>query len=94
MQTKRSFLVMFIAALLLFSFSAPVLAADGKININIAAQKELCALKRIGPKYAARIVQYRKGNGDFKTPGDIQKVKGIGPKVFKENKDVIVVADE
>ncbi|MEA1969233.1 MAG: helix-hairpin-helix domain-containing protein [Thermodesulfobacteriota bacterium] len=94
MQTKRSLLVMFIAALLLFSFSAPVLAADGKININTATQKELCALKRIGPKYAARIVQYRKDNGNFKAPGDIQKVKGVGPKAFEANKDVIVVGDE
>jgi len=48
-------------------------------------------LKRIGPKYAERIIEYREKNGPFKTPEDIMKVKGIGPKTFELNKDMITV---
>ncbi|MBF0259277.1 MAG: helix-hairpin-helix domain-containing protein [Desulfamplus sp.] len=64
------------------------------ININKATEVELSAgLKKVGPKYAAAIVKYREENGDFKSPEDIKKVKGIGDKIFEMNKDVIVVAD-
>jgi len=48
-------------------------------------------LKRIGPKYATRIIEFRETNGPFKVPEDIMKVKGIGQKTREENKDRIVV---
>jgi len=62
-----------------------------KININSATVEELTKLKRIGPKYAARIVEYREKNGPFKNPEDIILVKGIGTKTFEANKDCICV---
>lgn len=62
-----------------------------KININVASLDELTALKRIGPKYAQRIIDYRINVGPFEKPEDIVKVKGIGPKTFEANKDVITV---
>ena len=62
-----------------------------KININSAAMEELAKLKRIGPKYAARIVEYREKNGPFKNPEDITLVKGIGTKTFEANKNSICV---
>jgi len=37
-----------------------------KININTATVKELVKLKRIGPKYAERIIKYREENGPLR----------------------------
>jgi competence protein ComEA len=62
-----------------------------KININTAMVQELDALKRVGEKIAARIVEYRTANGNFKNPEDLMQVKGIGEKVFEMNKDLITI---
>jgi len=62
-----------------------------KININKASVAELTQLKRIGPKISKRIVEYRENYGPFVLPEDIMKVKGVGPKTFKLNKDRITV---
>ena len=62
------------------------------ININKAGIDELVQLNGIGPSYAAKIVEYRKANGPFKTPEDLMKVPGIGPRTLELNKDRIVVA--
>ena len=71
---------------------ASIYAAEAdKININTAPAEELMKLERIGPKYAARIIEFRDKNGPFATPADIIKVKGIGQKTFDANKDRIVV---
>ena len=90
----KKFLPTVLCLMLLTLFQLPVLAADGKININTANQQELTLLKRIGSKYATRIIKYREKNGDFKSPQDIVKVPGIGWKTFQVNKDVIIVAEE
>lgn len=72
---------------------SPLLSAKEmkKININEASVAELTQLKRIGPKIGKRIVEYRENYGPFVLPKDIMKVKGIGPKTFKLNKDRITV---
>jgi competence protein ComEA len=64
---------------------------QSKININKATVVELTQLAKIGEKYAERIVEFRKKNGPFKKPEDIMKVKGIGEKTYKLNKDKIVI---
>lgn len=66
-------------------------AAIERININTASQGELIKLKRIGPAYADRIIQYREKRGPFQKPDDIMKVKGIGQKTWEANKDLITV---
>ena len=66
---------------------------SAKININTATVEELTQLDKVGEKYAERIVAYRNENGMFKTPEDIVKVQGIGPKILELNKDRIVVGD-
>jgi len=62
-----------------------------KININTASLNDLMQLSRIGPKYAQRIIDFREKHGTFQKPEDIVKVKGIGPKTFEANKDIITV---
>ena len=79
---------------LLMALHVPVLAADGKININTADQQELTLLKRIGAKYAARIIEYRENNGKFRSPQDIVKVPGIGWKTYEANKELIITDEE
>lgn len=68
-----------------------VAVAAEKININNASVEELASLKKIGPKIAERIVQYREENGDFKKIEDITNVKGIGEKTFEMIKEMISV---
>lgn len=85
-----------VASLLLVAFLlgmvvAPALAQEQvKININKATVDQLTALKRIGPSYAQRIIDYRNENGPFEKPEDIMKVRGIGTKTYEANKTVIV----
>ena len=49
----------------------------GKTNINKATAAELEGLPGIGPVLAARIVQYREANGDFKDVEELTEVPGI-----------------
>jgi competence protein ComEA len=62
-----------------------------KININSATKEQLMTLKGVGEKVAERVIAYRKDVGPFKIPEEIMKVKGIGPKTFKNNQDRIIV---
>ena len=92
MRRYRKVFVMFVAALFMLSVVPIALADEGeKININTAPVEELIKLKRIGPRYAERIVQYREANGPFAQAEDIMKVRGIGPKTYQANKDIITV---
>ncbi|MEE9150984.1 MAG: helix-hairpin-helix domain-containing protein [Thermoplasmata archaeon] len=70
----------------------PVYLIGGeKINLNTATLEELTKLKRIGPVYAQRIIDYREKYGPFERIEDLMKVKGIGQKTFDANKDIITV---
>ena len=81
-----------VAVLALLVGGVGVYAGDpGKVNINTASAEELTQLRGIGPKYAARIVEYREQNGPFASAKDIMNVKGIGPATFEKNKERIVV---
>lgn len=92
MQNCKKILTFLVVVLFVISMVPVALADDGeKININTATVEELVNLKRIGPKYAERIVQYREANGPFVKVEDITMVKGIGPKTLEVNKDVIIV---
>jgi len=78
--------------LLLFSLIfLTVNIALAAININTADEEMLATLPGIGEVKAAAIVQYRKDNGDFKSPEDIVLVKGIGQRIFEKlSKEIIV----
>jgi len=57
-------------------------AATTLININTASAAEFEALPGIGPKTAARIVEYRQKNGPFKKVEELMNVRGLGEKNF------------
>ena len=91
MRTKRILTCFVLVVFLLVTGIGAVMAQEQlKININKATVEELCTLKRIGPSYAQRIVDYREQNGPFEKPADIMKVRGIGLKTFEANKEVII----
>ena len=60
-------------------------------NINTATTEELQLISGIGPKLAARIIQYRNDNGTFKTIEDIMNVKGVGSSKFEKIKEHLKV---
>ena len=71
--------------------SNETMASMEKININQADAKTLTTLKGIGKDRAIKIVEYREKNGPFEKIEDIMKVKGIGKKIFEQNKNVLSV---
>lgn len=71
---------------------SPVAAFAGQVNINAADAKTLEKdLVGIGPKAAKAIVDYRAKNGPFKSVEDLEKVKGIGPKLVEKNRANLTV---
>jgi competence protein ComEA len=78
--------------------SAPALAAGkpvptSKVNINTAAAQQLTTLPGIGPKLAARIVEYRQHAGPFRTAQELHNVKGVGEKKFQKLQPHILVGE-
>lgn len=61
------------------------------VDINKARDVELRTLPGISNSLAKRIIDYRKKYGNFKTPEEIIKVKGIGEKTFSKISHLIKV---
>jgi competence protein ComEA len=57
-------------------------APTAKVNINSASVEQLTTLPGVGPKLAARIVEYRQKSGAFRSAQDLINVRGIGEKNF------------
>ena len=57
-----------------------------QVDVNQAGVGELMAIPNVGPKMAARIVEYRDQQGPFKTLKQLQDVSGIGPKKLEQLK--------
>ncbi len=92
MKNAKRVLIITLVGLIMGLYLAPVVTAQGKININTASKAELVILKHIGEKIADRIIEYRKLH-PFKSIENIMEVKGIGQKVFDGIKDKITVMD-
>ncbi|MEX1351780.1 MAG: helix-hairpin-helix domain-containing protein [Desulfobacterales bacterium] len=71
--------------------SNEIVASIEKININQADAKALTSLKGIGKDRAVKIIEYREKNGPFEKIEDLMKVKGIGKKIFEQNKNLLSV---
>jgi competence protein ComEA len=84
-----------LAAPLVSGGQAPTPAANpgaaAAVNINTASTDQLNALPGVGPKLAARIVDYRQKNGGFKKIEDLMQIQGIGEKNFLKLKPLITV---
>jgi competence protein ComEA len=65
----------------------------GKVNINSASADQFTALPGVGPKLAARIVEYRQKAGSFKTTQELMNVKGIGEKNLVKIQGYLTVGD-
>ncbi|MDY3296927.1 helix-hairpin-helix domain-containing protein [Selenomonas sp.] len=61
------------------------------VNINTADEAELDKLPGVGPSTAQKIIEYRETEGQFASPEDIMKVKGIGKAKYEKMKDRITV---
>jgi competence protein ComEA len=57
-------------------------ASTAIVNINTATAAEFEALPGVGPKTAARIVEFRQKNGPFKKVEELMNVRGVGEKNF------------
>jgi competence protein ComEA len=67
-------------------------SAAAPINLNTATVAQLETLPGVGPAVAARILEYRQKNGNFKKIEELMNVKGIGEKSFLKIKALITVA--
>ena len=77
-------LALAMAALLV---SPPAMAAGkpaptAKVNLNTASVEQLTTLPGVGPKLAARIVEYRQKSGSFRSAKELMNVQGVGEKNF------------
>jgi competence protein ComEA len=61
------------------------------VNINTAPADQLERLPGVGPKTAARIVEYRQKNGGFKKVEELMNVRGIGENAFLKMKSQLTV---
>lgn len=61
------------------------------VNLNEANSAELQQLPRIGPKTAARILDYRTRRGGFQRVEDLTRISGIGPKTLERLAPLVAV---
>ena len=64
-----------------------------RVNLNKATASELTLLPGVGPKRAQSIVQFR-SKKKFKRLSDLMKIKGIGPKTFKQLRPFLTLEGE
>ncbi len=88
-------LALAVAALL---FAGTALAAGkpkptGKVNINTASVEQLSTLPGVGPRIAARIIEYRQKSGAFRTTHDVMNVKGVGEKNYAKMESWLTVGE-
>ena len=54
------------------------------VELNTASPALLAHVAGIGPKLAARIVEYRDEHGPFRNRAGLRKVSGLGPRAFEQ----------
>ena len=102
----KRWLMAFVAAMAMQAGTAMVAAAQeaavgqveqgrttpaATVNVNTATAEQFEALPGIGAKMAARIVEYRQKNGQFKKVEELMNVKGIGEQSFLKLKPYLTI---
>ena len=54
-----------------------------RVDLNRAEWTELALLPNIGESLARKIVAYREEHGPFRSPDELRRVSGIGPKTLE-----------
>jgi competence protein ComEA len=67
------------------------LRASREVDVNTATAAQLERLPHVGPSLARRIVEYREAHGGFRTPEELSRVRGIGPKTLETLEEYITV---
>lgn len=62
----------------------PAAGIQKLVDVNTASAAELQLLPGIGPVMASRIIEDRASNGLYRSPADLDRVKGIGPKTLEK----------
>jgi len=62
------------------------------VNVNTASATELEQLPGVGPRVAARIVDYRTKKGPFRKLEELMNVQGIGEKSFLKLRSQLTIA--
>ncbi len=75
------------------AFAAGKKAPTGKVNLTPATVEQLTTLPGVGPKLAARIVEYRQKSGSFRTPQELINVRGIGEKNYAKIEPWLTVGE-
>jgi competence protein ComEA len=70
------------------------LARARQVDVNTADAAELERLPQVGPALARRIVAEREAEGPFRSPQDLARVRGIGPKTVGALQDYVTVMRE
>src|SRR5262245_15252260 len=63
---------------------APRQALDWQVDVNQADWAELTVLPDVGDQLAQRIVEDRQRRGPFRSPADLRRVPGLGPKTLSK----------
>lgn len=91
MMPNKKLIAVCVTLLVIFAFLGPVWGQEAeRVNINKASAQELAKLKKVGPKYAVRIVEHRQKYGPFKLTEELMEVPGIGPGTYNRIKDKII----
>src|SRR5712671_1569249 len=72
--------------------SGPRAIALGRvIDLNTASAAELDLLPGVGAAMAARIIEYRTQHGPFASVGQLDNVRGIGPRMMEKLRPLVKV---
>jgi competence protein ComEA len=83
-------LIPVLALVLAAGFAGPAVAGS-QVDINYADAMTIAkSLEGVGLVKAEAIVAYRNAHGPFASLDDLAHVRGIGPRILDENRDVIV----